>query len=474
MSPNTRGVLLGAGVAAAIVVLALYFAPVSDRATAPAETVVAAPSATASGTEATDLQSPALEGTSTDTANVGNATVATTETDTEVTQQADDPTVLPTTVDTPDDSATSPQILPPPLFDLVRIEPDGSAIIAGTAPGADVIELTLDGSVVAEVEVGADGGFVAYVEIAPDADPRSLGLVAVTAGTRMASDTSVIVLPRETETAALDGARALSPQTSAESAAGVTAAEDAVVVESDAIDQVGVDDAGLSEAGEVAETQGTVPDVAPVEVATVAPEVAGDAPSIPEIAPGPSAPTRGAVLLAGPDGVKLLQPSDPAPEVLSTVALDTITYDPDGEVALGGRALGDGFVQVYLDNRPIMTAPVGVEGDWRTELPQIDTGVYTLRVDEIDADGRVLSRIETPFLREEPGRIAEVRGDGDASTARQVSVRTIQPGNTLWAIAEENYGEGTLYVRVFEANRDLIRDPDLIYPGQVFRVPSQP
>ena len=48
----------------------------------------------------------------------------------------------------------------------------------------------------------------------------------------------------------------------------------------------------------------------------------------------------------------------------------------------------------------------------------------------------------------------------------------VQRGNTLWGIARRNYGEGILYVRVFEANRDKIRDPDLIYPGQVFNVPD--
>ena len=49
---------------------------------------------------------------------------------------------------------------------------------------------------------------------------------------------------------------------------------------------------------------------------------------------------------------------------------------------------------------------------------------------------------------------------------------TVQPGSTLWGIATENYGDGFLYVRVFEANREQIRNPDLIYPGQIFTVPS--
>lgn len=62
-----------------------------------------------------------------------------------------------------------------------------------------------------------------------------------------------------------------------------------------------------------------------------------------------------------------------------------------------------------------------------------------------------------------------------ASEAVQSPVRivTVQPGATLWAIARDRYGEGQLYLQVFEANKDKIRDPNLIYPGQVFTVPEE-
>ena len=49
---------------------------------------------------------------------------------------------------------------------------------------------------------------------------------------------------------------------------------------------------------------------------------------------------------------------------------------------------------------------------------------------------------------------------------------TVQPGYTLWGIAEGQLGEGVMYVQVYEANKDRIRDPDLIYPGQVFTIPA--
>jgi nucleoid-associated protein YgaU len=61
--------------------------------------------------------------------------------------------------------------------------------------------------------------------------------------------------------------------------------------------------------------------------------------------------------------------------------------------------------------------------------------------------------------------------DSAPAPAAPVSV-TVQPGHSLWRIARERYGEGLLYVQVFEANRALIRDPDLIYPGQVFTLPA--
>lgn len=48
----------------------------------------------------------------------------------------------------------------------------------------------------------------------------------------------------------------------------------------------------------------------------------------------------------------------------------------------------------------------------------------------------------------------------------------MQTGDTLWAISRERHGEGVLYDKVVEANRDSINDPDLIYCGQIFAIPD--
>jgi nucleoid-associated protein YgaU len=91
-------------------------------------------------------------------------------------------------------------------------------------------------------------------------------------------------------------------------------------------------------------------------------------------------------------------------------------------------------------------------------------GVYDLQVDQLDADGRVTAVIVLPFERAEP----------EAARAAQQSGRVIvQPGNSLWRIARRLYGEGLQYTVIYEANRDQIRDPDLIYPGQVFNAPDE-
>ncbi len=227
----------------------------------------------------------------------------------------------------------------------------------------------------------------------------------------------------------------------------------------------------------VAEARDAVPTVAPATDTTVvvalAPDVAVLSPALdaPDAAESASPP----VLVEDAEGVRVLQPAlapGAAPELLTTVALDTISYDDTGEVALSGRATGGGFIRVYIDNSPIAVASVGSDGQWRADLRDVPAGVYTMRVDQVDADGAVVSRIETPFLREERASIAAAMADQTADADFTVAAMTVQPGNSLWAIARDRYGEGILYVELYEANRGRIRNPDLIYPGQIFVLPD--
>jgi nucleoid-associated protein YgaU len=146
------------------------------------------------------------------------------------------------------------------------------------------------------------------------------------------------------------------------------------------------------------------------------------------------------------------------------VTVETVDYDSTGEVVLSGRAPAGSAILLYLDGVPIGRTEGDANGRW-TMRPQspVSPGVYTLRVDQITGDGRVAQRIEIPFARAEPPR------DAAAASERVV----VQPGNSLWRIARRVYGAGVRYTVIYQANRDMIRDPDLIYPGQIFVLPEK-
>ena len=72
--------------------------------------------------------------------------------------------------------------------------------------------------------------------------------------------------------------------------------------------------------------------------------------------------------------------------------------------------------------------------------------------------------------------IKEVKAEGvtveePAPEALKVEYHVIEKGDTLWAIADKFLGNGSRYTEIFEANREVIKDPNLIYPGQKIRIP---
>ncbi|MEQ9491171.1 MAG: Ig-like domain-containing protein [Alphaproteobacteria bacterium] len=142
------------------------------------------------------------------------------------------------------------------------------------------------------------------------------------------------------------------------------------------------------------------------------------------------------------------------------LALDSVDYDSEGNVSIGGRARPQSTVRLYLDNKPIGEAKADEEGNWRVEPDQpVDPGVYALRADQVEG-ADVSARVELPFSRAPP--LKDFAGE---------SYIVVQPGNSLWRIARRTLGTGFQYTTIYEANKSQIRDPDLIYPGQIFEVP---
>jgi nucleoid-associated protein YgaU len=59
-----------------------------------------------------------------------------------------------------------------------------------------------------------------------------------------------------------------------------------------------------------------------------------------------------------------------------------------------------------------------------------------------------------------------------ASATPASTYHTVKSGDTLSKIAKEAYGNANAYMKIFEANKPMLSDPDKIYPGQVLRIPA--
>jgi hypothetical protein len=330
------------------------------------------------------------------------------------------------TAPTPDAAAPEAAVTPPRL-DVVRVDEGGLATIAGTAAPGAMISLRLDGVELSQIAADASGQFATLLTLSPSETPRLLSLVQIGPdGTEIPGPDSLALAPVK------------APEVTAEAAAE-TATETAT---------------------------------------ETAPETAG--------------------LLVSPEGISVVESgSAPAAPALP-ISIETIAYGAAGEVNLSGMAGLGAKLRIYLDEAPIAEALADDTGKWSATLADVAAGLHVLRVDEVDAAGAVVSRFETPFEREvatqelaaaeaeaaapevapasepatnEPATNEPATADPAAAAAAPITI-TVQPGFTLWAIARETYGDGVLYVQVFEANRDKIKDPDLIYPGQVFTVPQ--
>ncbi len=363
--------------------------------------------------------------------------------------------------DTQPPAPPMPAAPPAPTLDVVRVDAAGDAVVAGqSVPESDVF-LALDGQEISVARADGGGNFVAMLALGPSDIPRILSFgLRLADGTTVPGNETVVIAP-VLAIPANEGTIEIA-------SAPAEAAEDIG-------DGVPSETTGLPTAADTSDIASVPTDPAPeatTDETPVAPEVpvaeaspqppSSATPIDPAQSPPPAAP---AVLLADDQGVRVVQPGGSIPQ--AQVLLDAISYDTAGDVILSGRGPADAEVQVYLDNRPLRLADIDAVGNWRMALPQVDPGTYTLRIDQLDASGEVASRVETPFLREEPEVLANLPDSGSG-----VDVITVQPGFTLWGIARERFGDGVFYVQVYQANRDQIRDPDLIYPGQIFTLPQ--
>lgn len=390
-------------------------------------------------------------------------------------------------------AATVPAPAVAPQIDTWRVAADGEAVVSGSAVPGATVDVVVDDVTVASGKATGSGEFAILFSLAANPKPSLMWLSMTLPGQPAVASAELV---------------ALGP------------------------------------------IEGPKPDVATADTATADTSIAA--------AEEPAAlllTDEGAVVLQDPAAAE--PAAEPATETAAgpavSVMIDTISYTPDGEVQVGGHGAGGASLRLYVDNAEQLTLQISKAGTWLTTLPDTAPGIYTLRVDQLDATGKVTSRFETPFKREtlealaavaaadatEPAAqdtaVAATEAPAQPAPAEETAVAvaepaaapeptepaaepetvtaeatapaevaladpaaapqapaapqadpaaatpaaapapvtvTVQPGFTLWGIAQERYGDGVMFVQVFEANRDKIKNPDLIYPGQVFSVPA--
>ena len=420
---------------------------------------------------------------------------------------------------TPEDT----EVIPVEVFlDTARVDVDGLVTLAGRAEPGATIEVLVGEILIGTISVGKDGSFASIFELSSSEEIRVVVLRTDKGDDFVYADQSLVILPSQIAKKALEEDLQLPDEVASLEPSGETASvgsvqmkgsvesqevetdksdekltsennvqpepvenpeielNEAEILEedqaetssskqkevkvSDGLDKeetVQVDPSQLGSQETQAELQEALEKSEILENKAVIPESDSDV-SVSDNAADISNPT-----MDSSDGVRVLQDHQGAKDQL---ALDSIAYDPSGNVTLSGRSNPDGLVRFYVNNEAVSAAKTDDSGYWETDLSDVIPGTYTLRIDELGSRGDVVSRLESPFKREDRQKLAALIAP--SSSPVRINIVTVQPGNTLWAIARKRYGDGLLYVRVFEANRDKIKDPDLIYPGQLFDLPD--
>jgi nucleoid-associated protein YgaU len=415
-----------------------------------------------------------------------------------------------------------------PSFDIVRVEPTGDVVAAGRASAGARVELLLGDKVVASAVANSSGEWALVFD-----DPLSPGsydfVLRATSpdggGSTIEGDRVTVVIEKPDETPLVAVTRPgeptevlQTPGTSGETAVAAASETKGGDAESTPGSAAADGEQASGTAATSAAGQPSSGDVAgekaagDQQVAAAGPE-AGQATDEPETQADQSAPdTTGqeaAQKLAAPqepaavEGGETDASASASPE--ATVAIETVEVENSNRLMLGGLADAGEAVRIYLNNEPLGDVVTGADGRWTlsTDHP-MTPGRYEVRADVVDGDGAVKGRAEVRFDRvqmveagqETAGQqtagssaagssgqgsevtiVSRTAGSGGASSGGAVgegagtSVVVIARGDNLWSIARKIYGKGVRHTVIFEANKNQIGNPHLIYPGQVFTIP---
>jgi nucleoid-associated protein YgaU len=215
----------------------------------------------------------------------------------------------------------------------------------------------------------------------------------------------------------------------------------------------------------------------------------------------PQATERPVVALMTPDKptIVLSQPGSAKPGTASAVVVEAVEVDAGGKFHVSGQARPNTPVRLYLNEALVASVTSGDDGRFAITINEgVRPGNYRVRLDEVEAkSGKVSARAEVPFnvpdkvvtgsvadssKRAESGggpqlaaagNTAVPGGSSSAVVVPKIATTTVSKGDSLWRLSQLNLGAGTRYAVIYKANKEQIRNPNLIYPGQIFVMPAK-
>lgn len=426
-----------------------------------------------------------------------------------------------------------------PTFDLVRVEPDGSLLVAGkAAPMADV-ELITTGSALAMAKAETGGDFVVILDDPLKPGEYQFSLKSTLGGVEtMSIETALVSVPDRPGGQVLamidEPGRPTQVLTAPEPAAGAATT-----------DQAGATAQQVAPEAPAPQEQAAAPEATTEDTAAPA---AGDAPAVAQdVAQAPPADQAPA---ADPAPAADQAPAAPEQHGQAEHRIRIEAVEIEGsKVFVAGSASAGRLVRVYADDALLGENRSSAGDRFLVEAERdIAVGDHIIRADLIGERGDVLARAVVPFERE-PGTfvaaVAPQEGqasataappsssqDAAAATSPQATTETaaapatqpaetgaagtgagsaapstdtaqpaaapaqpqtaaasqaatapklepvasaviIRRGDSLWRISRRIYGRGVRYSTIYLANQDQIRNPDRIWPGQVFAVPEK-
>ncbi|WP_207182314.1 LysM peptidoglycan-binding domain-containing protein [Methylobacterium indicum] len=409
-----------------------------------------------------------------------------------------------------------------PAFDIVRVEPDGSSVVAGrTRPGAEVA-LLRDGRPFASTRADAAGNFALVPPTLPPGTSEITLQSTAPDGTRLTGrDSAVVVVAPDRRAKPLVAVTAPGQPTAVLSLPETAPPGPAEAkVASEAKPSPGASASPESKAPPKAEARSGAPNgkgaaervakdearPAPVKVVGVDAEAGGrlyvTARGAPKaalrlylndtlVAPGQAGPdgriafTIGGGVKPGDYRVRVDQ-VDPASGKVETRA-ETAFAMPKalGEGSFGGKSLGERSFGERALGEPAPAAPVRAAPVQPVPAPSMAAKVAPAP----PVPGPMAVRPAGPSPGEAPvvaaappaspatpapgAEAALAPADPGAVFVPGISTAKVARGDNLWSISRRTYGRGLRYTVIFDANQPQIRDPDRIYPGQVFVLPAE-